>query len=41
MGELHRPGATLPPEQFAKDEYHLYELVYDPRSAEDADLDQV
>ena len=36
VGEYLRPGASLPPDQFKKNEYHLYELVYDPKNAEDA-----
>jgi hypothetical protein len=38
VGEYRRPGASLPPQQFKKDEYHLYELVYDPKNAEDANV---
>jgi hypothetical protein len=36
VGEYNRPGSTLPPDQFDPDQYHLYELVYNPRSAGDA-----
>ena len=36
VGEYHRPGASLPPDRFPPDQYHLYELVYDPRNALDA-----
>jgi hypothetical protein len=36
VGEYMRPGATLNPAQFKKNEYHLYELVYDPRNAKSA-----
>ena len=36
VGEYMRPGASLPPGQFDKNAYHLYELVYDPKNALDA-----
>ena len=40
VGEYNRPGSTLDPTEFAPDQYHLYELVYDPRSAGSATVAQ-
>lgn len=38
VGEYNRPGATLPRDRFPPDQYHLYELVYDPKAAQDANV---